>query len=252
MSYLGVLEGVRFRLEGGSRTTTPSLATLTGPKVQQQHPSRDVGLQEWATVDAALRRQTDMAVGRIRVPIFWRDGGGQHFKALYPSLTFDIISTQPRFNEFVYQSKQYRGDMYQNDVETSKSDVYEGDELLGNYARMTRKRFVEHPLDVLIEIRAHSKDPIFMALLEEYVYGQFEPRDFLRVPMRDGSSRSWDVLFVSSDELDKRGAVRAGTPGVEREYTKAWTYKVEGYFDNTDKTELVNLVQSRTIAVTAL
>jgi hypothetical protein len=45
--------------------------------------------------------------------------------------------------------------------------------------------------------------------------------------------------------------VRAGTPGVKREYCKVWTYRVEGYLDNSDMAEFVNMIRSREIAVTA-
>lgn len=251
MSYLGVLEGARFRLEGGDRKAVPSLSALLGTW-DGKTPDRSIGLQTAALVDAALRRNSTLMVGKVKVPIYWFDGGGASFKALYPALAFDIIGTTPRYNEFVYQSDSYRGDMYQNDIPTSAAEVFDGSEDVGSFPRMTAKRPVEHPLDVMLEIRAYAKDPLFMGFLEEYVYQKFTPRDFLRVPMRDGSYRSWDVIFKDSNDLDKREAVRAATPGVEREYAKVWTYTVEGYFDNTDKTELVNLVQKRTITQTAL
>jgi hypothetical protein len=248
MAFLGAIEAVRYRLCGGYRLSVPSLKRMLG-EWDRMSPSDALGLQAAARVEAHLRRSTKVNISSLEVPVYFFDPTGQHYKLTYPCLTFDIIGTQPRYAEFVFQSDSYKGDMLQVPVATSKENVTVDGEDLGSHPRQARRRQVAHPLNIMIELRSYAKDPLVQSLLESHVYEQFHPRDFLRVPTKDGSYRSWDVIFQGSNELDKRDAVRSGSPGVEREYAKAYTFTIEGYFDNTDTSYLVNLVRTRSLNV---
>ena len=249
MPYLGVLEAVRARLEGNSPNFVPPIPDIASNWDHEQ-PDRIEGVNQQAIVDAYLRQDRFAYVGRLKVPIYLFDIEGQQFDTIYPSLTYEILDVVPRYRNFIFQSSTTQEDVYEIPVETTTQPVIDQDgNFLGNYPRAIRTRLVEHPLDILFEVRAYANDPIISALLVEYVYTIFPPRYYIKVPMKDGSNRSWDVLFENYRDLDKREAVRAGTPGVQREYAKVWTYRVEGYFDNTDTTDIVNVVRKQKLSV---
>jgi hypothetical protein len=247
VSFIGTLEAVRHRLEGNPFDSVPSLVDALQSRVGGV--SRLAGLEGHASVAAALKRTSFARAAGMEVPVYWAGLEGREFKRIYPSLTYDIVGTNPRMDAgFVFQSPSYRGDNYlvPEPLATEALTDVDADEDLGEYPRAARRREVEHPLDVLVELRAYATNPILLAMLEVHVLTRvFLPRHFLRVPQQDGSYRSWDVLYQDSKDLDQRQAVRAGTPGVEREYGKSWTWKVEGYFDNTDTARLVSLVRER-------
>lgn len=248
MSVLATLEAVRHRLEGNPFDTVPALVdAMTGRSAQ---PSKTVGLEDSADVSVALRRTTYARVQGLDVPVHWAGTEGKEFKRVYPSLTYDIIGSNPRFDSgYVYQSPSYHGDRYRIDTHQTET-VYDGGEELGDYARAAKVRDVEQPFDVLVELRAYSLNPVLMHMLEVHVLTRvFLPRHFLRVPQQDGTYRSWDVLYQDAKDLDQRAAVRSGAPGVEREYGKSWTWKVEGYFDNTEQARLVGLVRERRLVM---
>lgn len=246
MPYLATTEAVIARLQGKPATFVASLADLQKERGAAT-ADQAVGLSAPADVNAYLRRDAYTQVGGLQVPIFYFDVEGQQFSRIYPSITYEILDVKPRYNEFIYQSPSYEGDGYVIPVQASKQDVVLDEEDLGLIPRLARTRPVEHPMDIVVELRVYAKDPVQSALLVSYIYGVFPPRHYLRVPQNDGSYRDWDMMFSSYQDLDKRQAVRAGTPGVEREYAKVWNYTVEGYMDNTDMALLQNLVRSREV-----
>jgi hypothetical protein len=245
MSFIGTLEAVRHRLEGNPFDSVPSLADVLQSRVGGV--SRLAGLEGQASAAAALKRTSYSRVAGVEVPVYWAGLEGREFKRVYPSFTYDVVGTNPRMDAgFVFQSPSYQGDNYLVNEPLATESLVDDGETVGDYPRAARRREVEHPLDVLVELRAYAANPILLAMLEVHVLTRvFLPRHFLRVPQQDGSYRSWDVLYQDSKDLDQRQAVRAGTPGVEREYGKSWTWKVEGYFDNTDTARLVSLVRER-------
>jgi hypothetical protein len=142
--------------------------------------------------------------------------------------------------------------MFNLPIEHSSDDVVLHGTDLGSMPRMSRTRAVMTPCDYLVEIRAYAMDVYQSAVLMKYVYERFPPRHFLRVPMIDGTHRSWDLIFREYKDLDKREAVIDQRIGVHREYAMVWTYLVEGYMDNTDTTKLVNLVRGYTLGLEAM
>lgn len=248
MAYLGVVEAVLARLQGKPKTFVPSLPAL---------PEHSNGGS--ASVASRLTPKAELNIGSISVPIYHFDPSGRDNRELWPCLTFDIMGITPRVNgEAVYNSQAYKGDYAYEAIEHSKVSITDVDENGEREVRkeptLYRERPVMRPYDFLIEIQALADDDIVSALLVEHVYANvFDPHDaFLRVPMRDGTYRSWDVIFKGFQDLDMRRAVRAGSPGIERQYAKSWTYVVEGYLDNTDLTELVNAARSRKLSTTSL
>lgn len=246
MAYLGTLEAIRARLEGNDPLFVPPLPEIP-PDFDSTVPSREAGINTPALVDAFLRQDRFAKVAQTKVPIYLFDIEGGRFDRIYPSFTFEILDAIPRYDEFIFQSDSYQGDRYQIPVHNSLKDISIDGIDQGLQPRMVRTRDVEHPLDIMIEIRAYAKDPLLSAMQVQHIYNILPPRGFLRVPMQDGSFRSWDMLFEHYRDLDKREAVRSGTPGVEREYAKVWTYRVEGYFDNTDTTVLQNVINKRSL-----
>lgn len=247
MAYLGTLEAVRARLEGNPPQFVAPLPNID-KDWDHQSPDRIAGINAPAQIDADLKDSSSTIVGKISVPIYNFDDEGAHSKQNYPSLTFEIMDVVPRYNEFIFQSDSYQGDVYEIPVTTTGEDLHDVDGTdLGVSPRMIQQRNVEHPMDIMVEIRAYADDPVISAMLVQYVYGIFPPRYFIRVPMKDGSYRSWDMLFFHFKDLDKIETVAAPSPGVQREYLKIWTYRVEGYLDNTDTTEFVNNVRKRKI-----
>lgn len=246
MAYLGVVEAVIARLQGKPKTFVPELPKLPNHAITGS-----------AELESQFRPKAYIGIVKTQVPIYYLDPSGRDVKKLYPCFTFNVIDFTPRYDEYVFNSKTYNGDYASFSVSPSKADVEDVDEngnpvtLRGDM--LMGRRPVMHPYDIMVEIRALCDDDTLSAFMVEHVYANvFEPRDFLRVPMKDGSQRSWDVLFQSFRDLDSRQAVRAGTPGIERQYQKVWTYKIEGYLDNTDKTVLVNVIKARKIDVNML
>lgn len=240
MSYLGAVEAVLARLQGKPKAFVPPL-----PKSPSHYVTGS------AAVDGQLRASGSVNIAQIEVPIFFIDDSGSDVDQV-PNFTFRIISITPRYSEYVYQSESYKGDYAYEPVAHSKSTVTDTNgETVGTGAMLTRERKVMHPFDFLLELRANSDDEVLASLMTHYIYSEvFEPRDFLRVPMRDGSYRSWDLLFKDFQDMDRQKATRDGSPGIERLYSKVWTYQIEGYLDNTDTAELVNVVRSRRLTVT--
>lgn len=244
MAYLGIVEAVLARLQGKDKSFVPTL-----PELPQHIISGS------AELDSQLRPHSQVNIARIDVPIYHFDPSGRDTKDIRPCFTFDVMSMVPRYDGFVFDSKAYQGDYAREKVQHSKTEIAdvdaEGETTVLTGTLMEKRRAVMHPYDVLIEIQAIADDDVISALMVEHVYHNvFNPRDFIRVPMKDGSYRSWDVIFQDFKDLDSRQAVRAGTPGVERSYAKVWTYKIEGFLDNTDRSELVNVVRSRRLTLT--
>jgi hypothetical protein len=189
----------------------------------------------------------------LSVPI-WRFGvEGQPWKGVYPCFTYEVIDLQPRFDEtyrFQPDMDSYGvGDGYLEPIDRSAETLTDTDGTdLGSTARLANRRPIEQPMDFIIEVRCYAKDDYTSAALVNHVYNLFLPRHFLRVAQEDGSYRSWDLLFQSFQDLDRREAVIAGA--AEREWAKVWTYKLEGYMDTTKQAELTSLIRGRRITTT--
>ena len=242
MAYLGVIEAVLSRLQGYPRERVPEL-----PQQPDQYLTR------WTEVDSGLKKLAETTVVNVQVPIYYLDPSGRELDELLPASTFNMIGVTPRFapGENVFNSKMYAGDTAYEDVAETKETITYTDGVALTGAVMRRVRPVQHPFDFLVEIHALADSELMSALLLDHLYGKvFSPRDFIRVPMKDGSYRSWDMIFRGAQDLDSRRAVRSGSPGTERLYDKVWTYLIEGYLDNTDTTFLMNVTKKRTVSVT--
>ncbi len=250
MAYLGVFEAIRARLEGKSFLFVPDYPG----KAQNLDMSNPQGtVFDFAAVKTLLSRTSNVVVeGVMTVPIHPHEIAGQLLERVYPSFVFDVIAIMPRYQEAVFNSGDYGGEKYSTPVAESVEDVYDNGVFVDTYARMIKRRPIEHPVDFLVEVRVHAKEHVEAALLVQYIYEQFPPRHFLRVPHKDGSFRSWDLFQTDYKDLDSREAVKTGTDLAEREYTKVFTYRVEGYLDNTDMVEFVNLIRKRSLTVEAV
>ncbi len=258
MSYLAVLEAVRARLEGNSPKYVPPFPGSERLKLwEAENPERASAIKNGSAKVAARYTSSTNAkinLGGLKtateVPIFLFNQEGNYSSQIYPCFTYEVIDFTPRYEEYVQTDLEAGSEFYTREIMTSAEEVVDADGTsLGSSPRLVEKRLVEHPFDILVEIRAFAKDPIMSAEMTSYVYDRFVPRGYIRVPQKDGSYRSWDMLYSSFSDLDRRAAVQEGTPGVTREYAKAWTYKVEGYLDNTDQTVLVHRNRSRSLGL---
>lgn len=238
MSYLGVFEALRARLEGAA----PSFV----PKLPDALASRDMR----ANVAAENATRNTARVGKVRVPVIRRDKGAQEFTEIYPSLTYAVIDFRPNFGMTVWDTGAYGGDHAWEPLEGSEAEVFDGSVSLGVAARTARTRPVEHPFDVQVEVRAYAKDEAELSRLVEYVWRVLPPRHFLRIPRKDGTFRSCDLIWQEFDGIDPSRAVSGGNAGATREYAAVWTYTVQSFLDTTDQAKLLELVRSVSVETT--
>jgi hypothetical protein len=249
MGYLGVLESVRSRLTGKGSKFVPPFPSLEQLQKRTTEDIQNAGKRAEAVVPTSPKADPLTYVGGIHVPVFNFRADGANLDLIFPSISFDITGYTPRYAEFVYRSEDYNGDgVYHEPVENSKEEVFDGNgESLGIAARMVKIRPIEHPMDITVEVRVHTLNESEASYLVQYIYNVFPPRYFIRVPMRDGTYRSWDMLFEDFADLDRQEAVYTGAPGAVIEHTKVFTYRVEGYSDTTDQYAYVNRTRKRII-----
>jgi hypothetical protein len=222
-----------------------------------QHPVRraipqDEQQRKFSTVAEAAKVLFEAGKANIfgvEVPIHYYDVQGQDWQVNYPSLTYECINIQPRYTGGEYRQPRYGEYDFEDYAEPVAEGTIEvdGETLTGNV--LYRRRKVEQPYDFYVEIRAYAKDPVMTDALIRHVSRVLPPRTFLRVPMIDGSYRSWDVQQSAFQDLDKREAIASGRRGFEREYLKLWNFRVEGYLDTSDDSEYVNAVRERLITL---
>jgi len=249
VSYLGVSEAIRGRLEGKSSLFVPPLPALAKDQDRTALDIQNAGAIDTGSSPSAPKTDAFSRVVGLKIPIFDETTDGAEHHSVYPSFTYDVISVIPRFNDYIHSVLNYGGDStYSIPISYSSEDVVDtNDEDLGSSPRLIRRREIEHPFDILVEIRIKAIDDDISALMLKYTYEIFPPRGFIRVPMRDGSYRSWDMIFQDFTDLDKRKAVVDGAPGAKKQRTKALTYLIEGYLDNTDTSFLLNRTRKRII-----
>ena len=245
MAYLGVVEAIRSRLAGNPPEHVPSypgLPQTSDPSTEV--PGRDINYAD--ILREQMREAKAFINGSFSVPIYpYGPEWSGDYPNVYPSLAFDIIGVEPRYDaETVYYSPKYGGEGYVIPVPYSLDEAKDSGGTQGIDSRMAKTRALEHPFDILVEVKALAKDPVEAAMLISYVYRVLPPRHFLRVPHKDGSYRSWNLFHTDYADLDQRGAIKTGIGG-EQEYAKAFTYRVMAKIDNTDETELVNFIRAR-------
>ncbi len=246
MAYLGVIEAVRSRLEGNDPKYVPpypGMPPKAGPDLRPAGATSG-----FSDVLMFLQRETSVNIGgKLTIPVHFGGTEGAETGNVYPSFAFEIVDYSPRYEEALYSSPTYGGERYVVPVATSTEEVFDETTSLGFSPRMARVRELEHPFDVLVEVRCYSKEPFETAALVQHIYEVLPPRHFIRIPHKDGSYRSWDLFLMSYRDLDSRAAIKMGIGG-EYEGAKVFTYRVEGYFDNTDKETLINLVRTRKLS----
>ena len=243
--YLGVIEAILSRLQGNPRSFVPFLP---------EHPTRQLS-GNIAGMNTDIRAKGTVNLVSRNIPIFFIDPSGRDMSDLWPSFTYDVLAITPRFaaGENNYQSDVYKGDYASTDVSFSQGRAWSAndDDGVTKGPMLVKTAPQAHPMDIMIEVQALSDDDVLSALMVDYIYRQvFQPRDFIRVPVRDGSFRSWDMTFKNYQDLDARRTVRAGSPGVERQYAKVWTYVIEGYLDTSDLVQMQATVRQRRFGLT--
>lgn len=246
MMYLAVLEAIRHRLEGADPQSVPALPDVYGDLASM--PLDMDGSSTVQRTNAAIDRMSHVTVGRAPVPIYYFSTKGEPWHGQYPSMTFEMLDVTPRFDDTrIYHSPKYSGGAYLLPLKHSAEQVSLDGVDLGQLPRLAKRRPIEEPYDFMFEIRALADNPTTSAMLVRHIYKCFPPRHYIRVPMMDGSYRSWDMQFKSYKDLDLDMTLVARQGGVVREYSKVFTYVVEGYSDTTDETQVVNLIRSRQI-----
>lgn len=246
MPFINTLLAVRARLEGNPPEYVPPAPDFGKA---QGGTSRNVGISGSANVAAAILPSATSRVGGVQVPIHYADTLGAIARASYPALTYNIIDFSPRFDEFHPDtSKTYGGEPFTHVPHSAERVIYLGEDM-GEIPRIAKKRPREQPFDVLVELRAYTTDPTFGFLLARHIHEAFPARGFIRVRQADGSYCSWDMIHQSTKDISKNNVMAGGTPGVEREYIRAWTYLVEAYADTTALTRSIHLCRGVDVSV---
>lgn len=240
MAYLGVISAFRARLEGKGREFVPDFPVLDGSEGETPPAFKNTGSTQ---VPNYLTNSKDVCGGHINVPVYAFDISGRSWNDVYPAITLEVVTLEPRFDE--YQERGAGAPYYYEPV-LSSSELLPGD--TQRTARLAKVREIEQPMDFFVQVKAYARDPVLSALLVDYVYDTLRPRDFIRVPLRDGRYADWDLFSVDYTDLDNAQPAAGGVPGMLREYLKVFMYRVEGYLDNTDTTRLVSLIRKLTIS----
>lgn len=207
MSYEGIIEALKHRLTGGDPYVAPQVSSPLGSAVRFQ--------LEGAEVVVAHRG----VEGR---PITER-----------PLISYAIIAENPRFENYLTPY----GNRHDEDVEPSMETVTAPDGTTFQRPALAFQRPFAEPLDFMVEIRAYADSLEDLAKLSRHVRKTFKQRGWLTVPLADGSAEEWDLLWADHKNADERVAVQNGTMGLETEGLRIWTYRLEGYLDNSqDKT----------------
>jgi hypothetical protein len=226
MLSLALSESVRARLEGRGPDYVPPLPRINDFESGQQ--GRVAPIKK-STFEANIR-QPGQAAARVQVSIHPFGIDGNLTDRAYPSITFNLGPAKPRYTEAVPVSSTVTSEHYVEEVGPRREIVFDdGDTLL--VPALLRRRTMERPYDVSVEIRAYAKDVGFRSFLQNYVYRAFPPRSFIRVRMADGTIRTWDMLHTDTQDLDSREAALTGY--ADREFALAITYNVEAYSDET-------------------
>jgi hypothetical protein len=244
MAYQGVSEAVRARLEGKPFDYVPPIESL--PLTSPSSPVR--ATKETARIPLLLSRAAYNQTSKTTFDVaLVEDGPDYQDKArVYPSLSYAVISVDPRYKEALPILPGYHAENYAIPVDISAEEVKDQGQSLGFAPRMIRRRTIEHPFDFLVEIKAHAKVEREAMALISHVLKRLPPRHFLRVARLDGSWNSWDIF-----QVDYKDVGRTGNRNLSREleYQYVWTYRVEGYLDTTDEETFVNLVRSRELGL---
>lgn len=247
MSMLAIIEALRHRLMGGAHEEAPDLRALL--RAWSGETVGNIGVEGDAVVNTWLRRTTTGMLDKVgmSVPVHWKGPEGKPTERVYPSLTYDVISHKPRFDDGAIGGSVRRHVPTSYGYVTLTNDDGEDEEVWAPRMGTVVPRAV--PMDTLVEIRAYAREPVVMAILHSHVIKCFPPRTYLTVPRLDGTAEKWDMWHTGYQDLDKREAVYRGAPGVEREYAVAWTLNVEGYEDNSEMEKLVAYVDTRRFTV---
>lgn len=231
--YLAALDAVAHRLLGGDPTLPPQNYT------------------EDAKASDGLLGRLDERVGMLGhppqgpggIPVFWFDYVGNAYERL-PCFSVECIDTQPRLGNFIACDPDGSQEDYIEELPgTIEILDATGETLTG--APLRTRRAIEIPYDFMVEVRAYSDDPLMSAKMVSWVSTVFHPVSYLTVRMADGSTRTWDVEQTDYRDLDKREVARTGA----REYAKVWTFRVEGYNDNTLSARLETTGRGRNLLV---
>lgn len=239
--YLGVLEGVRWRLEGKDPHGNPTLGPLAGVTIPT----------DLAAVRAFMERRTEVNVYDIKVPIVPTGQLGTNVDT-YPLFTYDIMAVEPRFGDGYVTSHASDGEeLHIERYAQSATDITENGVVVAEDSpRMARTKTAAKPFNFTVEVRAYTRDNTLAAFLLSHLDEVLPARTFLRVPLMDGSVKSWRTERTDSKIVDSKLAEGMGAVGLPAELSHVLTYKVFGFRDNTDTWLMRNLVRTREITIT--
>lgn len=231
--YLAALDAIIHRLLGGNPKTVPPNYVMS--------PESD-GVVGRLELPRGVQGHPAWMQGSVPVYLFNNDGNPT---GVYPSFSVWCIGEEPRHGNYVAADVAGSSDDYKPALpgEAEVFDPATGQTFAGPALR--RRRKVEYPYDFIIEVRAAALSMQMDAALGEWVHRVLPPRTYLYVAQKDGTHRVWDCTRDSERRLDARQAVIAD-PSL-REQVKTWTYRVEGYVDNTDEGRLETTGRGRTL-----
>lgn len=233
--YFGVSEAVRARLEGKPFEFVPPIDAAP----QHEHtPNPPTSKAEISFAPFP---------GSFLVDVVEEGPDWIEQNRVYPSLSFNIIDIQPRYENYLVSSPEYPAQDHFIPVITTNEAVKDGKYVLRVGARMLRQQPVEEPFNFIVEIGAYAKAEEEAKALIRYINRRFKLRGYIRVPRLDGSFVSWDMLY--REYSDRDAAIGARSISREKQYKKIWTYVIEGYADTTDQTTIVNVNRYRGLSL---
>lgn len=165
-----------------------------------------------------------------QVPVYDENLEGRKFADIWPSVTFRQEFFE--FNPATYVTETLTcpepGSPLLNVLNARGEVVATG------YESYTQR---PHPeaFDVSYTITIHAKNRIERDLISQQILNLIPARTALEVEYQDGATHICDMLLTDTATLDFNAAdLGMSLTGEEqRLYTRAFTYLVEGYFDNT-------------------
>jgi len=167
--------------------------------------------------------------GFRNIPVFFEGIDGRSYEDIWPCVTFRCSGFDQNEATFVYFDPFEDGSGDDADILNQNGEVVQS----GKSEVTVRK----HPesWDLEYTITCYAKTPHEIGLVIESLIYLFPQRGVLEVEQMDGSVLALDMILQRVQDV----GARAGSLALQIEkdqseyYGRAFTYKVEGYFDNT-------------------
>lgn len=166
-----------------------------------------------------------------QIPVYDENLEGRKFADIWPSVTF-------RQEFFTFNSSTYiTGDPFV--TPEPGAPFYQVANAAGDVIASGYEAYQERPhpesFDVSYTITAYAKSRVELDLIAQQILYLMPARTGLEVEYQDGTTHVCDMLLTDTASLDFTAGElgMSESPDEQRLFTRAFTYMIEGYFDNT-------------------